>query len=306
MNFGDNLKSLRKAKKLSQESLAEKMNVSRQSVSKWETGEAYPEMNNILELCHIFHCQINDLVNDHLLDLSSLSEEVQINAVKFKEEKQKKIRLISQALYFIARIGRIICYVSFFITIIVMLVTPFFIQNITVKNNQLLWNGNNKNFNITTKEEQTILKYKNFPLLAINSTEVTSKYLPIIKNHPRFLVLIYLEIGYLTLTICLILYKNILNRLENLFININKGDTPFTLENVTYIKEMARLMIISLLLPLIGGVIFEIIFQTDLDVDIELFDVIQILFLFGISYIFEYGYELQQDTKATMYGPSNE
>ena len=38
MKFGDNLKHLRKLKKLSQEALAEKMNVSRQSVSKWETG----------------------------------------------------------------------------------------------------------------------------------------------------------------------------------------------------------------------------------------------------------------------------
>ncbi len=38
MKFGDNLRNLRKSKKISQEELAEKMLVSRQSVSKWETG----------------------------------------------------------------------------------------------------------------------------------------------------------------------------------------------------------------------------------------------------------------------------
>lgn len=38
MKFGDNLRYLRKSKKLSQEDLAEKVGVSRQSVSKWETG----------------------------------------------------------------------------------------------------------------------------------------------------------------------------------------------------------------------------------------------------------------------------
>ena len=75
--------------------------------------------------------------------------------------------------------------------------------------------------------------------------------------------------------------------------NINQGDTPFTLENVKYIKEMAKLMIIALILPSGGGVIFEKILGADLGVDFELFD---------ISYIFEYGYELQQDTKAKMYG----
>lgn len=38
VNFGENLKKMRKSKKMSQEDLAEKINVSRQSISKWETG----------------------------------------------------------------------------------------------------------------------------------------------------------------------------------------------------------------------------------------------------------------------------
>ena len=58
MKFGENLKLIRKNKNMSQEELAEKVNVTRQSVSKWENGEAYPEMNNILELCKIFNCNI--------------------------------------------------------------------------------------------------------------------------------------------------------------------------------------------------------------------------------------------------------
>ena len=42
MNLSDNLKKLRKENNLSQEELADKLNVSRQSVSKWESGSAYP------------------------------------------------------------------------------------------------------------------------------------------------------------------------------------------------------------------------------------------------------------------------
>ena len=82
MKFGDNLRKLRKLKKLSQEELAEKMQVSRQSVSKWETSESYPEMNNILELCKIFHCHINDLVNDNIIDINSLDEEIKVKELK--------------------------------------------------------------------------------------------------------------------------------------------------------------------------------------------------------------------------------
>lgn len=65
-------------------------------------------------------------------------------------------------------------------------------------------------------------------------------------------------------------------------------------------------MIISLVLPTCGGVVFEKLLATDLGIDFEMFDIIQILFLFGVSYVFEYGYELQQDTKAKMYGEENE
>lgn len=43
MSFAENLQTLRKRDKITQEELADKLQVSRQSVSKWETGEAYPE-----------------------------------------------------------------------------------------------------------------------------------------------------------------------------------------------------------------------------------------------------------------------
>ena len=46
MKFGDNLRQIRKSKKMSQEQLAEKVNVTRQSVSKWENGES---ANHILK-----------------------------------------------------------------------------------------------------------------------------------------------------------------------------------------------------------------------------------------------------------------
>ena len=90
--------------------------------------------------------------------------------------------------------------------------------------------------------------------------------------------------------------------LEDLFKNINKGDTPFTLQNVGYIKKMAYLMILVTILPNIMGVIFELILKVDLDIGFELFSLVEILFLFSIAYIFQYGYEIQLDSKGKMYG----
>lgn len=62
MTFGENLQFLRKRLNMTQEDLAEKMEVSRQSVSKWESNAAYPETETILRLCDLFHCDMDTLL----------------------------------------------------------------------------------------------------------------------------------------------------------------------------------------------------------------------------------------------------
>ncbi len=66
----------------------------------------------------------------------------------------------------------------------------------------------------------------------------------VLENNPKGQIIAYLELGYICLTICLLLYRMTLVRLEKLFVNINEGDTPFTLENVKYIKEMAKIEVV--------------------------------------------------------------
>lgn len=308
MKFGDNLYNLRKANKMSQEKLAEKMNVTRQSVSKWENGESYPEMEKIMKLCRIFHCKINDLVHENMVDIDSLDEDIKMSVVKFKKEKQKKIKGISKAIYIFARIGKIITTVAIPIIVFLLIVTPIFISNIELRDNTIVFKGAKIDDKITITEEKsndgvTLQLKANGILIADSKNQDTIIQMKnVLENNSKGQIIAFLELGYICLIICLVLYRMILSRLEKLFININQGDTPFTLENVKYIKTMAKLMIIALVLPSGGGIIFQKILATDLGVDFELFDVIQILFLFGISYIFEYGYELQKDTKAKMYG----
>ena len=62
MSFGKNLQFLRHLRgNMTQEDLAEKMGVSRQTVSKWELDAASPEMDKAVELCGLFHCSKDDL-----------------------------------------------------------------------------------------------------------------------------------------------------------------------------------------------------------------------------------------------------
>ena len=62
MSLSENLQNLRKIKNMSQEELAEKLNVSRQAVSKWESGSGYPETEKIISICEIFECSMDELV----------------------------------------------------------------------------------------------------------------------------------------------------------------------------------------------------------------------------------------------------
>ena len=62
MSFNENLQILRKKNNMSQEKLAEKVEVSRQAVSKWESGSGYPETDKLISICEIFECSIDEIL----------------------------------------------------------------------------------------------------------------------------------------------------------------------------------------------------------------------------------------------------
>lgn len=105
--------------------------------------------------------------------------------------------------------------------------------------------------------------------------------------------------------VTIILTSIIFKHLETLFDNINKGETPFTLENVILIKKIAWKMIIIIIISNIGSGVFELLVGTELNIEFETYDLVEILFLFSLSYIFEYGRLLGLETKGKMYGNNN-
>lgn len=67
MSFGQNLQFLRKMRnEMTQEDLAEKLGVSRQTVSKWELDMAYPEIGKLVELCRFFSCTMDEMVREDM------------------------------------------------------------------------------------------------------------------------------------------------------------------------------------------------------------------------------------------------
>lgn len=82
MSLGKNLQYLRKQKKISQEELAEKMSVSRQTVSKWEADSIVPELSNLTRLSDLFSCKLDALVREDLADCDGIYSDVTVKTVK--------------------------------------------------------------------------------------------------------------------------------------------------------------------------------------------------------------------------------
>ncbi len=66
MNFTENLKALREKDGITQEQLAEQMDVSRQTISKWESGASMPEMEKLVQLTELFGCTMDGLLKGNL------------------------------------------------------------------------------------------------------------------------------------------------------------------------------------------------------------------------------------------------
>lgn len=297
MKFGDNLKKIRKSKKMSQEQLAEKVNVTRQSVSKWENGESYPEMNNILELCKIFNCKLNDLIHTDMSDISSLDEEIVMEVVKFNDKKQKEMKALSNIIGMIGKIGSIILKVAIPFIILVMILVPYVVNNVQVKDNEITF----KTDNIKIIDEGKI-EIHDVIIGEFDGDISQNEVIKMFKENSKIKIISYIETGLIFLLVDIVIMIIILNYVEKLFNNIKTNKTPFILDNVTYIKKISFLMIALIIISPIAGIIFNSILNLSVEESpLELISILEILIIFSMSYIFEYGYEIQKDSKGKIY-----
>lgn len=83
MNLGKNLQYLRRKNgNMTQEKLAERMGVSRQTVSKWESGESVPEVSKLIELCELFSCTVDALLRDDMSARSRVYLPIRVERIR--------------------------------------------------------------------------------------------------------------------------------------------------------------------------------------------------------------------------------
>ena len=117
MEFGNRLYELRKQKGLSQEELANRMDVTRQTVSKWELGDSTPDMDKLVLLGELFDISLDELVLGRVpvtTKLDELGAKVMTTENKQKAKKGLKIvGIIAGAVLAIDVISMIVAYLFY-------------------------------------------------------------------------------------------------------------------------------------------------------------------------------------------------
>ena len=125
MEFHNKLYNLRKQKGLSQEELANRLNVSRQTISKWEVGDSTPDMEKLIAISDLFEISLDELVMDKVPaqmgetfskseTVSELKEKVLTDENKKKTKKVFKIAVIIFGIIFLIDFISMIVYVSLY------------------------------------------------------------------------------------------------------------------------------------------------------------------------------------------------
>lgn len=105
MNIGDKILKYRKLKGYSQEDIANSLNVSRQTVSKWETNQSTPDFNKIVPLCKLFGISADELLDDVNNEIKS------DNSVKEESVADNKDNVVRKNIYIFIFFS---CYMDYF------------------------------------------------------------------------------------------------------------------------------------------------------------------------------------------------
>lgn len=120
MRFCDKLAKQRKNSNLSQEQLADSLGVSRQAVSKWESGSSYPDMDKIIQMTKILNCTLEDLMDDGTIS-NTKTKEQKINFNNYLQEFLKLITKTNNMFSCMNFKEKIKCIIEMFFIVILLL-----------------------------------------------------------------------------------------------------------------------------------------------------------------------------------------
>ncbi len=133
----ENIKSIRKSKGLSQEELAIKLNVVRQTISKWEQGLSVPDAEMLISISEVFKIPVSTLLGENISeskvdDLKAISEKLEIINLQLSQRKKERRKIVHWLL-----ISLCVVIIIIFITLM-LLNSPYLNWNYSNPENAVL------------------------------------------------------------------------------------------------------------------------------------------------------------------------
>lgn len=139
MNLGNKLIMLRKNKNMSQEEVAQELDVTRQTVSKWETGVSTPDFDKILPICRLYNISTDELLNNNEINSENELNNNNLNKSKPFDKLSAFIISLSIFLYFVAVVALILLVATFKVDGVIA--TSIFLLICGVSTCMLVFNG---------------------------------------------------------------------------------------------------------------------------------------------------------------------
>lgn len=113
--IGKFIKEQRKSKGLTQVQLAEKLNVSEKTISKWECGNGFPDTTLILPLCNALEISANELLSGKALAFGEYKQEAENNLIKLKSEQERTHKFLLTIENILGYMASIVCFILVFV-----------------------------------------------------------------------------------------------------------------------------------------------------------------------------------------------
>ena len=217
-----------------------------------------------------------------------------------KEKSKKTLKVLCKILEVFTIIGKVCSIIAIPFIAILMACTPYFINNINVSDKKVEVKVFDQNIVLMEEgKNDASLKVKvDDKVVSENKEdEMVKKVNDALKNVSKEKLIVSTEIGLGFLIATIVVSIMILSKAIKLFKNIRTKETPFIEENVLHLRKMAKYIIVALIISFISNNIISAISGYDMVGNVQKYNIFEILVLFILSYIFEYGVELQKSSK---------
>lgn len=213
-----------------------------------------------------------------------------------EETRNKRIMVLAKSLHIITKICRIFMVLGIVCILFGIIIVPILTANIKVDTTkQTLEVFDQKMLYIMTEDKVIINDGNNsFEITKKDEVKAFNEVIDYLENKDTIKVIVAIELALVFGVSVVCLTYLAFRTIDQVFLNISSKEKIFLKENSEYMINTAKYMIAVIIVSLVASIVTGIAFDTDIRFNISLSNVITVIVLYCLAYIFEYGHELEE------------